>query len=620
MPKIIKILHLEDVRSDAEMVKRAMRHEHNFEWLWVSNKADFQRALDEYIPDIILCDHSLPGFDSVQAFLTVKEHGLKVPFILITGTISEDFAVMMMKEGVSDYLLKDRIQRLPAAITHALEKRQAEREKETHLEAITRSEANLIAIIENSDVSIYSLDKDFRYITFNSLLKKALKEAYGLNIRIGDNVYDFLGKLDPTEANKWERRYKDAFSGKSLQFEEEFQFNDFHTVTSFSINPIWEGAKVTGLSCFAHDITKQRAADEKIKQSEARFRALIENNYDAIILRDRDLNTVYHSPSANKMIGYGPDEIIPASLYDSVHPNDIASLKEAFVDVLANPGRAIHLEVRALHKDGHYIWVEGFMRNLLDNENVRGIIFNYRDISEQKASDLHREKMIADITLRIRDLEQFAYIVSHNLRAPVANILGISNVLEFPDLPETEKAQALVGITLSAKKLDEVIIDLNSILQMKEEISENKQMVSFKALVDDIQSSIAGLVKNDAVKIITDFANAAGLTTIKSYLYSIFYNLISNSLKYKRVGTPLVIEIKSFLSNGKTGLSFKDNGIGIDLSKHGSELFGLYKRFHLGSEGKGIGLFMVKSQVDALQGTIIVRSELNTGTEFIINL
>ena len=101
-------------------------------------------------------------------------------------------------------------------------------------------------------------------------------------------------------------------------------------------------------------------------------------------------------------------------------------------------------------------------------------------------------------------------------------------------------------------------------------------------------------------------------------MYSIFYNLITNSIKYSQINIPLVIEIKSSLIDRKLVLLFKDNGSGIDLSKNKELVFGLYKRFHSKIEGKGMGLYMVKTQVEALNGTIRIDSAINKGTEFVI--
>lgn len=163
-----------------------------------------------------------------------------------------------------------------------------------------------------------------------------------------------------------------------------------------------------------------------------------------------------------------------------------------------------------------------------------------------------------------------------------------------------------------------MITDLNSILQIKKEIGEKSETVHFQDLIDSIKESIQNVILKENVQVVTDFTSASELFTLKTYLYSIFHNLISNSIKYHQAGLNPIIEISSSVSDGKLALSFKDNGMGIDLPRKREQLFGLYKRFHHHVEGKGMGLFMVKTQVEILGGTISVFSEVNRGTEFVI--
>jgi len=118
------------------------------------------------------------------------------------------------------------------------------------------------------------------------------------------------------------------------------------------------------------------------------------------------------------------------------------------------------------------------------------------------------------------------------------------------------------------------------------------------------------------IEIKYDFSEIDGFLTLRGYLYSIFYNLISNSIKYRRKEINCRIEIKSHLTKNKLELTFSDNGMGINLKKSGDLIFGLYRRFHSTAEGKGLGLFMVKTQVEALGGKISVQSLENIGTEF----
>jgi signal transduction histidine kinase len=129
MDRPLKILHLEDLPADAELVARVLRKAKlTFETEVVYDKPDFLKALHKFQPDIILSDHSLPAFNSLEALKITRDEGVHAPFILVTATVSEEYAVNVIKEGASDYILKDRLERLPNAVLNALDKRRAEEE------------------------------------------------------------------------------------------------------------------------------------------------------------------------------------------------------------------------------------------------------------------------------------------------------------------------------------------------------------------------------------------------------------------------------------------------------------------------------------------------------------
>jgi len=240
-----------------------------------------------------------------------------------------------------------------------------------------------------------------------------------------------------------------------------------------------------------------------------------------------------------------------------------------------------------------------------------------RDISDAKHAELKEKKISADLIQRNKDLEQFAYIISHNLRGPVANIVGVSNALLDGNLDEEENAEFMDALSVSVRKLDNIITDLNHILQVKHHVNENKERIIFSQIVDDIKTSIGTFLDDKCIMISTDFSEVDEMSTLKSYMRSIFYNLISNSIKFRKPELAPVIEIKSHKYKDKIELTFRDNGIGIDLEKKSNQIFGLYKRFHPDyAEGKGMGLFMVKTQVETLGGRISVQSKVNEGTEF----
>jgi signal transduction histidine kinase len=192
-------------------------------------------------------------------------------------------------------------------------------------------------------------------------------------------------------------------------------------------------------------------------------------------------------------------------------------------------------------------------------------------------------------------------------------------MLQDEELDADDKEMAIRGLSRSITKLDDVITDLHTILQSKNELNEKKETVKLYEVFSDVKTSLNTIVIQAGATIKTTFG-VTEIKSIKSFIYSIFLNLISNGIKYRRENEPLVIEISSTQAGNKLILNFKDNGLGIDLAAKGGDLFGLYKRFHSHVEGKGLGLFMVKTQIETMKGKITVKSKPGEGTEFEIEL
>lgn len=491
MIQSLRILHIEDVHSDAELVERTLkRSEIVFEKLVVDTKEDYTKALDEFNPDIIISDHLLPAFNSLDALQILKQTGRNIPFILVTATVSEEFAVSIMKEGASDYVLKDRLQRLPGAVLNAVGKCRSDNERKAHLDKIFASE---------------------------ELFTKA-----ELLAEFGTWRLDFAS------------------------------------------------------------------------------------------------NTTNWSAGTYKLLGYKQGEVEPShkNFLKNVHPDDVIEVERNFKNAFNN-FKSAEGEYRIVNKDGSIRYLHTQFEFELDKKGnpVHIIGFN-QDVTRSKLAKIEIDRMTTDLVQRNNDLEKFAYIISHNLRAPVANIIGASDILNNIKLSPQEKEKLSQGINISVRRLDEVISDLNQILQVKSGVDEVKETVLFSELVEHIKISIMNLIDKNNIEITYDFSEVNEFFVLKPYLYSIFFNLISNSIKYRRQQGHSIIEICSRLQKNKMELIFTDNGMGIDLKKNGDQVFGLYKRFHSNIEGKGMGLFMVKTQVETLGGKISVKSEENKGTEF----
>lgn len=361
----------------------------------------------------------------------------------------------------------------------------------------------------------------------------------------------------------------------------------------------------------------KKANHEALLTSEANMKSVFDNTEIGYLLLDREYCVI--SFNQTMLDEYATLSGIKlkkgVNFLELILPERIAYVKNIFEKVIVSES-TVEYETYFLVNGVPYYFTINIVPIKRHNVII-GFTLSAYDITIRKLMEMEREKITADLLQRNRDLEQFAYIVSHNLRAPLANILGLSLLLK-EEISETDKQHALNGIENSTLRLDEVVRDLNTILQVRREISEVKIRVSFTELVSSIQDSIFNIIEESKTRIETDFSAIDEVTTIRSYLGSIIFNLINNSIKYAQPGVAPHIRIWTERNGHDLMLHFKDNGMGIDLERNGNQLFGLYKRFHPHIEGKGVGLYMVKTQVEVLGGNIEARSEPGKGTEFII--
>jgi signal transduction histidine kinase len=220
-----------------------------------------------------------------------------------------------------------------------------------------------------------------------------------------------------------------------------------------------------------------------------------------------------------------------------------------------------------------------------------------------------------ELTKYNNELLQFSYTVSHNLRGPVARLLGLTRLFKVADT-ENERSE-LQGLVLkSSEELDEVLRDISLIIDIRNEIYRVRERVYFE---EEVKKSLSLLGINIKAEhsFTTDFSSAPYMLGVRPMVQSIIYNLLSNAIKYQSPDRPLQVKIRSqAVSGSKTILEVIDNGLGIDLINQKENIFKLYKRFHSHVSGKGLGLYLVKIQVEALRGEIEVESQLDQGTIF----
>jgi PAS domain S-box-containing protein len=369
------------------------------------------------------------------------------------------------------------------------------------------------------------------------------------------------------------------------------------------------------------DISEMKLAQEALIKSEANLSSIVNNTAVAYVLLDDSLNIVFFNEPARMgwLQELGKDIRAGTNAIEYFTGERKSKLIENCNRVL-NQGVNINYESSFKDESADIYWYYNLLTPVTGSDHrILGMIMARTDITERKQSEIDREKITEDLIQRNKDLEQFTYIVSHNLRAPVANIIGTSALLIDNNIEKHEQTFLMEGLLASVNRLDEVIFDLNNILQVKKAMNEKKEAIVFSDLVHDIKSSIAEMISNSNAAITTDFSECDEFISIRSYMYSIFYNLVTNSIKYRKPTQKPEIEIYTRKNKNELLVIFKDNGIGFNIQKYNEQIFGLYKRFHLHIEGKGLGLFMVKTQVESLGGTIRLKSAENEGSEFTLH-
>lgn len=274
------------------------------------------------------------------------------------------------------------------------------------------------------------------------------------------------------------------------------------------------------------------------------------------------------------------------------------------------------MELPALTKNETKIWLQFSFVPIFDkNEEITHFISIIRDITLEKEREVEREKLIDELQKSLEDLKQFSYITSHNFRAPLSNLLALNELIKDYDIQDASLLELINGYQKSTFLLNETIEDLIQTIVIRD-TEVTQEWLSIEELVNDCKQLLKNQIKENKVHFTLNL-NCNEIWFHKSYAENIFLNLISNAIKYKNPDNEFCnIAISSETTNKGVLVKIKDNGRGMNLDLNQEKIFGLYQRFHPNTEGKGIGLYLVKNQMKASGGEISVDSEVNIGTTF----
>jgi signal transduction histidine kinase len=183
-----------------------------------------------------------------------------------------------------------------------------------------------------------------------------------------------------------------------------------------------------------------------------------------------------------------------------------------------------------------------------------------------------------------------------------------------------ENEEIIVNFEYSINLLNETLHDLMEAVKIRDEVNKKYEVIKFEDILSSVQWRLHPLLSEKTVKIVSDFSSMSTIYYPKVDLESIFYNFISNSVRFSSNDRECFINITSGLKDEFAILVFEDNGLGIDLERYRSRLFGLYQRFHHQNTGKGLGLYLLNTQIKSMGGTIEVESKVDIGTKFTVKI
>ncbi|MEZ4804173.1 MAG: PAS domain S-box protein [Bacteroidia bacterium] len=358
------------------------------------------------------------------------------------------------------------------------------------------------------------------------------------------------------------------------------------------------------------------------------FRNILENISDGIIIDNIEGDVVFANNQFLNLIGIERHELDTFVFDDYVTLEFKDEVRRRHIDRMNGKEVTNIFEYIALRKDGSKKWFEARVTTIKDGRKIIGTQSAIRDITESKlgldllkSSESQKTDLLNELNQRYNELMQFNYIVSHNLRAPIANIVGLADMFNMTGVQFKEKEQIILHIQNSILKIEELISDLNIILAARSDINSKREKINFTKLIRRVQSILENQIDDTKTTIYLNVSDDANeIYSIRSYIKSAFYNLINNAIKYRSSERAPRIEISIVRKSEFIEIVVKDNGIGIDLNKYGNEVFGLYKRFHTNIEGKGLGLNMTKTQIETLGGKIRIESQIGVGSTFTITL
>ncbi len=407
-----------------------------------------------------------------------------------------------------------------------------------------------------------------------------------------------------------------------------------HAVTSIALVKDSNGKPIHFLFQLIN-ITSQLKVNNKIEIAFAEKEAIFTASSKAIILATdtNGLITEFNSGAEN-LLGYKKEEIVSKETPALFHCENEIIKKGIELSKLANrkiEGFNVFTEIANSSKSLTQVWtlvkkngirfpVQLTIDNIKNSENVIvGYLGVAIDISKIKEEEKETKELLEVTQGQNERLLNFAHIVSHNLKSHSGNFNMLLQL--FKEENESYRDNEMIKmLSIASNNLTDTVSHLNEVVQMNTMVLSSLVAVNLKGALDKVIENISGIILKTEVIVENKIDNTLKALCIPAYLDSILLNFLTNSIKYRSMTRNSYVNFSTSVEEDFIVLSVQDNGLGIDLIRHKKKLFGMYKTFHDNKESRGLGLFIVKNQIESLGGKIEVTSKVNKGTVFKIYL
>ena len=366
-----------------------------------------------------------------------------------------------------------------------------------------------------------------------------------------------------------------------------------------------------GHQAILRDITERKKLEEILKENERKFRALIENSSDMIVILDYQNHVQYVSPSTLKILNYTEREVLGMHITDIIHKEDLVKYTTFLESINENPDINYYLsDIRVKKSTEDYRYVELVGVNLLKDNVIKGIIINFHDVTERKNTEIQ-------LLNTNFELDSFVYRASHDMKAPLRSIIGLINITKMESKENPNLMEYLNMMEISIIKLDNFLKDLTSFVR-NSRLEISPEEINFEEVINESLNSLKFIENAHIIAIVKNLDLKFKFFSDSGRISTIINNLLSNSFKYhKNIPNESYIKISISVERDNATIVIEDNGNGID-KKYQSKIFDMFYRASEKSYGSGLGLYIVKMAVTKLHGSIELLSESREKTIFTV--